>query len=325
MKDLKWFALALFLTMLIVPAVMYTLFFKAPSPPPEADPAREDVFNMQVSLYRSNTNSVDTFDCYSYICGVVAAEMPASFEPEALKAQTVAAFTYMLNKMNFDPSHDGGAYMCDDYNHCKSFFSKDELIKKWGDSYYNKMYPKIEQCVYEVLGKMLTYGGSPINAVFHAMSCGTTASAKEVWGSDIPYLQSADCAYDKSADSYISTYALSTEEFAGVFYEKLGVVLPSDESGWLGEMTYHPSGYVDRINIGGTQYSGSYIRKLFSLKSAAFDVEISQKKVTFTVFGYGHGVGMSQNGANEMAKNGCDYKEILKHFYVGTKLTDYSA
>ncbi len=329
MKDLKWFALALFVSMSIIPVIMYLCFYKSPTTVPHTDPAREDIFNMPISVYKSAENRVETLDCYSYICGVVAAEMSPSFEPEALKAQTVAAFTYMLNKMNYvknNPDADighSGAYMCDDYNHCKAYLSESDLIKNWGNDYFNKMYSKIEAAVYEVLGKVITYDEQPINAVFHAMSCGTTASALEVWGSDIAYLQSVDCVFDKNSKDCLSQVTLSKKEFSDVFYKSLGVILPTDDSTWIGEITYYPSGLVDTINIGGTLYQGTYIRKLFSLKSAAFDIEISNNKIKFTVYGYGHGVGMSQNGANEMAKQGSSYTDILCHFYTDVKITDY--
>ena len=213
--------------------------------------------------------------------------------------------------------------MCDDYNHCKAYLPQADIIKNWGESYYNKMYSKIESAVYDVLGKMITYNDKPINAVFHAVSCGKTASALEVWGSDIAYLQSVDCTFDKSSKDGISYLILTKKEFSDVFYDSLGVILPSDDSAWIGEINYHPSGLVDTINIGGTMYEGTHIRKLFSLKSAAFDIEISNNKIKFNVYGYGHGVGMSQNGANELAKQGYDYASILEYFYTDVKITDY--
>ena len=322
MKALKWYALALFLTMLVVPAVMYTLFYSPPAPDIKSNP---DVCDMQIMLYRKETDSVQTLDCYSYICGVVAAEMPASFEPEALKAQTVAAFTYMLNKMNYDPSHKDGAFVCDDYNHCKAYLSEDELLQSWGESYYNKMYGNVKNAVGTVLGKMITYNDLPINAVFHNISGGNTASALEVWGSDIPYLQSVPCKSDTELNEYKSSLTLTTDEFSKVFFDNLGVVLPEDSEGWIGEISYHPSGYVNEINIGGTIYAGTHIRKLFSLKSAFFEIEIKKSKITFNVFGHGHGVGMSQNGANALAKQGKTYDEILKYFYTDVKIDDYVA
>ncbi len=320
MKALKWYALALFLTMLVVPAVMYTLFFEGTAP---AEPQNPDVTDMQITLYRTESDSVEVLDAYSYICGVVAAEMPASFETEALKAQTVAAFTYALNKINYEPSHKDGAHLCDDYNHCKAYLSEAQVQNHWGDAYYNKMYKKIKNAVSAVLGKVITYDGVPINAVFHNISGGNTASAKEVWGADIAYLQSVPCKSDTKCDDYNSSLTLTEKEFADVFFQSLGVVLPSDSEGWIGEISYHPSGLVNEVNIGGTLYSGTYIRKLFSLKSAFFEITQKKSKIVFDVRGHGHGVGMSQNGANALAKQGKTYDEILKYFYTDVKIDDF--
>lgn len=322
MKVLKWYALVLLLTMLVVPAVMYTLFSKTDTPP---TPLAPDVCDMEIVLYRKDSDSVETLDCYSYICGVVAAEMPASYEPEALKAQTVAAFTYMLNKMNHDPSHKDGAFVCDDYNHCKAYLSESDVLSSWGESYYNKMYNKIENAVSSVLGKMITYDGLPINAVFHNISGGNTASALEVWGSDIAYLQSVPCPEDADSENYHTTKTFTKKEFSEYLYDNLGVVLSEDSEGWIGETTYNMSGYVNEVNIGGTVYSGTYIRKLFSLNSANFKITVDGKKITFDVYGHGHGVGMSQHGANALAKAGKTYTEILEYFYSGIKIEDYVA
>ncbi len=321
MKALKWYALALLVVMITVPALMYTMFFELPTPP--VPPQNQSVADMQVALYRTQRDEVQSLDCYSYICGVVAAEMPATFEPEALKAQTVAAFTYMLNKMNYKSSHKDGAPLCDDYNHCKAYLSDNEQKELWGESYYQKYHQKIENCVSEVLGKMITYDGVAINAVFHSMSGGNTASAKEVWGSDIAYLKSVACQSDTECRDYVSKKTLTKKEFSDVFFNELGVVLPEDSTGWIGEISFHPSGYVNEINIGGTIYSGTHIRKLFSLRSAFFEIKTDKSKIEFTVYGYGHGVGMSQNGANALAKSGKTYDEILKYFYTDVQIEDY--
>jgi len=322
MKALKWYAIAIFLTVVVIPLVMYTFLYEKNTP---VTPQNPSVSDMQIMLYRKDSDSVQTLDCYTYMCGVVAAEMPASYEPEALKAQTVAAFTYMLNKMNYEPSHKDGAFVCDDYNHCKAYLSEDELSSLWGSAYYNKMYTKIQDAVLSVLGKMITYNDLPINAVFHNISGGKTASALEVWGSDIAYLQSVLCESDKECDDYKSQVTLTNKEFSDVFFNSLGVVLPENSEGWIGEISYHPSGYVNEINIGGTMYSGTHIRKLFSLKSAFFEIDVSKSKITFNVCGHGHGVGMSQHGANALAKQGKTYDEILKHFYTDVKIEDYVA
>ncbi len=330
MKNFKWLALSIYLTLLLVPIIMNSFFgYKSDKPDiNNIDSSRQDIFNMEISLYRSESEKIENLSCFEYICCVVAGEMPASFESEALKAQTVAAFTYMINKIDYINAHPDtdighhGAYMCDDYNHCKAYLSKSDAKEKWGSS-FEKNYSKVKSAVYETLGKVITYEGTPINSVFHAMSCGKTASAYEVWGSDIPYLQSVECESDKTEQNFLTEQTISKNDFKNVFYEQLGIVLSDDDNLWIGEKTNFPSGIVDKIIIGGTEYAGTYIRKLFGLRSADFDISIKGNNVIFTTRGYGHGVGMSQYGANAMAKNGSTYQDILKHFYRGVEITDY--
>ncbi len=315
MQQLKLPFFLTLITVLLVPIIMYVIVGENKVQIPDAD--RQEIFDMQISLYRKDAGKVETLSAYDYIRGVVAAEMSCDFEKEALKAQAVAAFTYMVNKMNYEPSseHDG-AYMCDDYNHCKAYMPINDAKKKLGGGFNN-----ITDAVFSTFGQTVTYNGTPINAVFHSTSCGMTASALEVWGSDIPYLQSVECASDMSQKNYETKVIISKKEFANTFYEQLGVRLDGDD--WIGNISYYPSGYVEKIIIDGTEYDGTYIRSLFSLRSAAFDVSLSGDNVVFIVRGYGHGCGMSQNGANSMAKNGSDYKQILSHFYKDTELSDY--
>ena len=290
---------------------------------------KDDIFNMEITLYRTKSQKVEKIKCYDYICAVVAGEMPASYNCEALKAQTVAAFTYLINKMNYvnqNPDSDighNGAYVCDDYTHCKAYLERQNAIKKWGRSWYEKYYPNIENAVLESLGRIITYNGTPINAVFHALSNGVTCSAKDVWGTDVPYLQSVDSSDDKKAPDYESRVVLTHDQFSEKLYSELGVVMPQDSSEWLGDIKMCDSGMVDEITIGQTAYPGTLIRKLFSLRSASFSVEINDKEVIFTSYGYGHGVGMSQYGADKMAEKGALCDEILKHYYSGVDIEDY--
>ena len=317
MKKLKLPFFMTLVTFLFVPIIVYLFADKKPQKIPTAD--RQAVFDMEVSLYRTKTQTVETLSVYDYIRGVVSAEMSCNFEPEALKAQSVAAFTYMVNKMNFEPAKEHeGAYMCDDYNHCKAYMSVLDAEDKLGKGFDN-----ITDAVFSTLGQIITYEGAPINAVFHSISCGMTASAYEVWGKDIPYLQSVECASDMSQKNYETKVIIAKNEFANVFYEQLGIRLDGETGDWIGDISYYPSGYVEKVTIDGTEYEGTYIRSLFSLRSACFDLSFSGNNIVFTVRGYGHGCGMSQNGANSMAENGSDYKEILSHFYKDTQLSDY--
>lgn len=325
MKNFKFLAVSLFILIIAVPSISY-FFSKNKTSEPEK---KDGVFNLEISVYRTESGKVETINCYDYMCGVVAGEMPASYEAEALKAQTVAAFTYTVNKMEYvkeNPDSDighNGAYVCDDYTHCKAYLSKDDALSKWGDEWFDKYYTSIEDSVSAVLGKIITFDGKPVNAVFHAISNGTTCSAKEVWDTEVNYLQSVDSVDDKLARDYESKVTLTHKDFADVFYEELGVTLPDEYNNWIGDITYADSGMVEEIVVSDTAYSGTHIRKLFSLRSATFDIDITKNDVIFTVYGYGHGVGMSQYGANEMAKKGSTYADILKHYYSGVEIEDF--
>lgn len=327
MLKFKIVAIALLFVIIIVPFTAYSV--KNDNKDDNNTKRTEDIYDMEILLYRTESKSVQKINGYEYICAVVAGEMPANFEAEALKAQTVAAFTYMLNKMNYvkenpdvDIGHAGG-YVCDDYSHCKAYLSKNEALEKWGKSWFEKYYPRIEDAVSSVFGKYITYDGQPVNAVFHAISNGNTCSAKEVWGNEVSYLTSVSCESDKNAEGYKTEAEFTTKEFADVFYEQLGVTLPNDSENWIGEITKTQSGMVDEIVIADTSYDGTHIRKMFSLRSSTFDIDVTKNRVIFTIYGYGHGVGMSQYGANDMAKSGCSYTEILTHFYTGVKIEDY--
>lgn len=330
MRRYRIIALLLFVLMVFVPYITVSIFGNFEKEAPHTDdPEKNEIFEMEISLYRTKTKKVEKVKCYDYICAVVAGEMQANYDSEALKAQTVAAFTYMVNKMNYvkeNPDSDighHGAYVCDDYTHCKAYLEKQDALKKWGEEWYKKYYPNIENAVSESLGRIITYDGSPVNAVFHSVSNGQTCSAYEVWGTEVPYLQSVECAVDKTANDYESTASFTHEQFSAVLYNELGVVLPNDYNTWLGEIKTCQSGMIDEIVIAGTAYSGTHIRKMFGLRSSTFDVKITDKDVIFTVRGYGHGVGMSQYGANEMAKKGSTYEQILTYFYKDTKIEDY--
>lgn len=332
MRKYRFLAVMLFIIMIVVPYACTLIFgtsYHVPEKTPDVPEGKEDIFNMEISLYRTKSGKVEKINCYDYICAVVAGEMQANYEKEALKAQAVASFTYMINKMNYviqNPDSDighNGAYVCDDYTHCKAYLEKQDAAKKWGEDWFNKYYPNIETAVTLVLGKIITCDGAPINAVFHAISNGTTCSAKEVWGTEVSYLKSVDCTADKTSDGYKTEKIFSHKEFSDVFYEELGILLPDSAVEWIGNIEKADSGMINEITVAGTEYAGTHIRKLFSLRSATFDIEVTESDVIFTVYGYGHGVGMSQYGANQMAQNGSSFEQILKYFYTDVQIEDY--
>ena len=256
----------------------------------------------------------------SYLKGVVAAEMPASFEKEALKAQAVAARSYALYKSEtVNPDHPD-ASVCTDSTHCKAYISEEKAMANWGKN-AKKNKEKISLAVDETKGEILTYQGDIALTVFHSQAGGgRTENASDVWGGNLPYLVSVESHGEETAPNFFSSAEFTFGEFCEkIRSENPAAVInsPSD----IGKPELSAGGSVKTISIGGQSFKGSVIRSLFGLRSACFSVDANENTVRFDVTGYGHGVGMSQYGANEMAKNGYDYKSILTHYYSGTALS----
>lgn len=266
-----------------------------------------------------NGDEVQEMDMQSYLVGVVAAEMPASFEPEALKAQSVAARSYALYCAETG-RHGDTAQVCTDFACCQAWSSEDTLRRNWGGSYDEKL-EKIKTAVEATAGEYLCYDGAPVFAAFHSSSAGATEDCGAIWSAR-PYLISVDSP--ETADevpNYISSVELSALDFRDtVLYARPDADFTGDESEWIGEITHDESGRVASAVLGGEKLSGTELRSLFSLRSTAFTLEYTGSSFLFTVTGFGHGVGMSQYGANVMAKSGADYREILAHYYPGTQL-----
>lgn len=282
-----------------------------------------------VTLLRTESNKVEKIPLKEYLCGVVSAEMQANFEGEALKAQAVAACTYTLYRYEYlkkYPNAENGhpeAYVCDDHTHCKSYLSASEAKKRWGADWYDKYYGNIQSAVDQVYGQVITYEGEIINAVFHAISSGRTESAESVWGTPVPYLVSVDSSVDTAVAGYETTVSFTFEE-AKRRLEELGVTVGDDPQTWFEPPLLGSAGSVESVTVGGKAIKGTELRKAFELRSTAFAIAVGNDNITFTVHGYGHQVGMSQNGANELAKDGKTYTEILQHYYSGVKIQNYN-
>ena len=254
-----------------------------------------------------------------YLVGVVASEMPASFEPEALKAQAVAARSY-LQRFLASPKHEN-ADICSSPDCCQAYSSEKKLKEKWGkdyDTYVNK----VKDAVSATDGEYLSYEGKAALTAFHSSSAGVTEESGAIWN-PLPYLVSVKSP--ETADSvpnYVSRLTLADIDFRDtILYLKPEADMTGDADKWISDIKRNDSGRVQAATIGKVEFTGAELRKLFSLRSTAFKLEHSDGQFTFTVTGYGHGVGMSQYGANIMAKNGSDYKEILAHYYPGTTLS----
>ena len=276
------------------------------------------------SITAKMDGEVHTLPLEEYLIGVVAAEMPASFEQEALKAQAVAARTYLLSRMSHRSGSHPDADVCTDPACCTAWSGQDAQKARWGTDYEANR-AKLCRAVSETAGVYLVWQGEPIQAVFHAASAGQTAASGELWNA-LPYLISVPSP-ETAADvpNYVSTVAVSAEDFRQTILQAAPQAdLSGDASGWLGMQTLTESGRVDTLTIGGVCLSGQTLRTLFSLRSAMFTLEYAGGDFRFTVSGYGHGVGMSQYGANVMARQGADYAAILAHYFPGASLEDVS-
>ncbi len=273
-----------------------------------------------ILVLSSSTNKVSEIDLFEYVVGAVAAEMPATYHSQALRAQAVACYTYALKvqENNSDESLNG-ADISDSSDKHQGYIDKAARKEKWGDKYetYEK---KIEEAVAEVLGKKLTFDGELITAAFHAISAGRTFSSLEVWGQEVDYLESVTSAGDKLSPDYSYTVAFTQEQFKKAAEKLDGVKLGDNPKDWVGDIKKTQSGYVESVKIGGKTFTGVQVRKAFELRSAAFEIKYEDENFRITADGYGHGVGMSQYGADYMARQGSTWEEILLHYYKGAKI-----
>lgn len=261
---------------------------------------------LEITVYRSN-GSVINLNMTDYLIGVVSSEMPASFNLEALKAQSVLARTYALK------AKQTGKKLTDTVS-TQSYIDIDQMKNKWGNS-FNTYYNKIKNAVENTNGEYLSYNGNYIEALYHSTNNGKTESSLDVFGNYYPYLISVSSEYDKNASSYLRTINMPLDTISN----KLGLSLNNDSV--ISILSYTDGGNIKEININGNNFSGKKVRELLGLRSADFDISISDNNANITTRGYGHGVGMSQYGANGMANAGYGYKDILSHYYPGTTLT----
>ena len=262
---------------------------------------------MQVTIHRSN-GSVITISIEEYLIGVVAAEMPASFQEEALKAQAIVARTYALKRIQNNQ-------ILTDTSSTQVYKDNNELRNMWGND-FNKYYNKVKNAVESTKGLVVTYKGEYIDAVYHSTSNGKTEDAVQVWGNNIPYLKSVDSMWDKNSTPYLQT---QIKDF-NIVLNLLGIDLNNTDFEILER---NDSGRITNIRIGNHHYTGVQLRNILGLYSTDFDLEIENSNLIITTRGWGHGVGMSQYGANGMAKEGYNYKQILTHYYQGIEITKH--
>ena len=277
-----------------------------------------------VKVLHTKTKKVEELKLDEYLYGVVSAEMPASFEEEALKAQAVVARTYTLYKIINNSKKHKNADICDDSTCCQAWISKEDRLARWDEEDREDFWNKIVKAVNTTQGKIITYENKPINAFFHSNSGGATEAPINVWGgSGYPYLKSVTTAGEDAYSQYSSNVTVTQTQFI----EKIKKVhsdfeIDFDKKDCIEIKEYTEGNRVKTIKVGNLSLSGVEIRTLFGLRSANFKIEMEGKNITFEVTGYGHGVGMSQTGADSLAKQGKNYKEIIHHYYTGVEIKD---
>ena len=278
-----------------------------------------------VKLLNSKSQNVEEVAIDDYIVNVVSAEMPADFELEALKAQAVVARTYTLYKIQ-NKKHEN-ADICDSYACCQAWISKEDRLSKWDESLRESNWNKITQAVKDTQGKIITYERKPINAFFHSNSGGTTEIPVNVWGgTGYPYLQTVETAGEDAYSQYKSEVVFTQDDLIKKLKEKYSdISIKFDNNDDIKILEYTDSGRVKTIKFGNKNLSGVETRTLFGLKSTNFEITKENNNYKFTVKGYGHGVGMSQTGADSMAKKGSKYEEIINHFYKDVEIIDINS
>jgi stage II sporulation protein D len=290
---------------------------------------------LKISVYDTISNTSSIMNLEDYIKGVVAAEMPADFDMEALKAQAVAARTFAYGRLtgvyqSKQGVHDG-ITICTDSTHCQAWISKENAMKKWNIFFSARNWAKIEKAVNGTKGMIVVYKGNIANTLFHASSPGRTENNEDVWsGTAVPYLRSVESSGEENAKGYKTSIIISNAEFV----EKLKKAYADYKFGedifkTIKILGNTEGGRVKSLKIGDTTLTGTQFRTLYKLRSAAFSIKKNEDgSLKITTTGYGHGVGMSQWGADSLAKKGATYIEILKHYYTGVdviSINEYAA
>ena len=273
-------------------------------------------------VFNTETKTIEEIDIEEYVKGVVASEMPANFDERAIEAQAVAARTYYIAKRLDNCTQANGGEICDS-THCQVYSSKEKNMSKWAKANAQIYWDKISKAVDDTKGQVLVYNGQIVMyPQFFSTSSGRTESSIDVFSRDIPYLKSTESIGEEIAPKYTSIISISISEFVNSVNRSYSNAKIAKEN--IKEKvkinSHTEGGAVKEVSLGNESISGVAFRKLFKLNSANFTIDFSDSNVEINCKGYGHGVGMSQWGANVMAKEGKDYDEILKHYYIGVEI-----
>ncbi len=294
-------------------------------------PKGEDI---EISVLNHRNNEVMNLTLEEYIVGVVAAEMPVTFELEALKAQAIAARTYTIRRMQQFGAQPNEKHpeqdVCTDYAHCQAWISKEDRLKAWREDKnlgildHVSLWNKLIEAISSTTGQIITYNGQPIDPLFHSTSGGKTENSEDYFSTKLPYLRSVISEYEDRSPHMVTKVKMTIDEFVTKLEEKIPDI-KIDKKNIEKEIEIidkTEGGKIASIRIGNKTLLGREAREALGLKSSDFTIETKGKEMTFTVIGYGHGVGLSQYGADGMAKQGSDYKKIIKHYYQGVEIVN---
>lgn len=301
----------IFLTLALLPLGAVNISQKVGSTMSDSEIQRENN-DASVSVFITSNGETADLEITDYLVGAVAAEMPASFHPEALKAQAVASYSYLmwLRKNADNPDYD----ITSDPKTHQGYLTEDEMKEKWGDK-YESYRNKTEEAVTAVCGEYLTYKGEPILALFHAISPGTTQDSKDVWESELPYIKPKSAPGDKLSPDFDSEVTVPCQKIRELFSVRSDI----SDSELLDIFSMSDTAFIKEIPLGEKAVSAGDIASKLGLRSPYFTAEYKEGNYIFKVKGYGHGLGMSQYSADYMARQGSSYREILSHFYEGVK------
>lgn len=292
---------------LLIPVYFFTLKDDEPKEK-EKTAQKEETTQKVVKLL--DDSEVIKLTLEDYIIGVVACEMPASFEIEALKAQAVASRTFALEKMN-----DSNEYDLENSTNDQCYISIEDMQKKWKAN-YNKYYTKIKEAVYSTKNEYITYENKIIKAFYFSTSNGYTEDVQNVFGERLDYLVPVESSWDKKSSSYEKETTFSVENFLKLLN------IEDDKVDYINIDEKNETGRVSYITINGKKIKGTTFRKLLEIRSTDFDINYENNTIYIKTRGYGHGVGLSQYGSDGMAKEGYTYKEILKYYYKNTEINN---
>lgn len=313
-KKLLFYAIIIFL---IITLGLPLLVNMLTGPEPE-------VSDMKVRLYHHDTGKIEELPLNEYVTGVVAAEMPAAFPVEALKAQAVAARTYVLKRLTAGGvmnSEHPGADVCDDPRHAQAWLSRGQMRERWGAINYYRYYYKIRRAVDATTNMVITYNGKLIDPVYHSACGGRTEDSGAVWKYSVPYLKSVNCPYETDPRP-VQTASFTLDQARKALGVDLAAV-PVSTGGSPVKITGRTdTGRVSTVEVGGVELPATLVRQRLGLRSTNFGCRLEDDKLVFTTVGYGHGVGMCQYGAKGFAEHGYSYEEILKHYYTGVEVEE---